>query len=201
VPTSGHPRGIAILPDNRTAYVAQETGAGVDLIDIAQHKVTKSIATGVRPAGAITSHDGKRVYVANGGGGTVSVIDVAAGKVIADVPVGKRAWNMALTADGRKLYVANGRSNSVSVIDTTTLKAIKEIPVGAMPWGVSITGVAVETLRLPHQPAPRRRAARKAVRARVTDGAVASCYCHAPGTLLIAVRHEKLSPVRKPLIP
>jgi len=139
VPTSGHPRGIAILPDNRTAYVAQETGSGVDLIDIAQHKVTKSIATGVRPAGAIASHDGKRVFVANGGGGTVSVIDVAAGKVIADVPVGKRAWNMALTADGRKLYVANGRSNSVSVIDTTTLKAVKEIPVGAMPWGVSIT--------------------------------------------------------------
>src|SRR5262249_36150796 len=43
VHTAGHPRGIAILPDGKSAYVAQETSGGVDVIDIAAHNVTKSI--------------------------------------------------------------------------------------------------------------------------------------------------------------
>ena len=138
VHTAGHPRGIAILPDNKTAYVAQETSGGVDVIDIAAHTVTKSITTGLRPSGAIASPDGKRVYISNGGSATISVIDTAQNKVTGEVPVGKRAWNMALTHDGKKLYIANGRSDSVSVIDTVALKAIAEIPVGTLPWGVQI---------------------------------------------------------------
>jgi len=138
VHTAGHPRGIAILPDSKTAYVAQETSSGVDVIDIAAKKVVTSINTGLRPAGAIASPDGKRVYVSNGGSAMISVIDTAKGKVIGEVPVGKRAWNMALTRDGKKLYIANGRSDSVSVIDTQALRALKEIPVGGLPWGVQI---------------------------------------------------------------
>ncbi len=138
VPTSGHPRGIAILPGNRFAYVAQEVTGGVDVIDLGTRKVVKSIATGLRPADAIASPDGHRVYVANGGDGSIAVIDVASNKVIATIPAGKRSWNMALTHDGKKLYVANGRFDSVSVIDTAALKKIKDIAVGGLPWGVQI---------------------------------------------------------------
>jgi len=138
IPTAGHPRGIAWLPGNQFAYVAQETAGGVDVVDVRAGKVAQSIKTGLRPAGATASRDGKRVYVSNGGDGTVSVIDTAAGKVIATLKVGKRPWNMALTRNGAKLFVANGRSNSVSVIDTSALKVIAEIPVGRLPWGVTI---------------------------------------------------------------
>ena len=39
VPTSGHPRGIALLPSKSLAYIAQEVAGGVDVLDIATHKV------------------------------------------------------------------------------------------------------------------------------------------------------------------
>lgn len=135
---SGHPRGIAWLAHQQTAYVAEESAGAVDVIDVAERKISASIHTGLRPAGAIASPDARRVYVSNGGDGTVTVIDTGTRQVIATLAVGKRPWNMALTHDGRKLYVPNGRSNSVSVIDTARLAVIAEIPVGALPWGVSI---------------------------------------------------------------
>jgi len=97
IATSGHPRGIALVGKG-TAYIAQETSGGVDIVDLVRHVVTGSIATGVRPADAIASRDGRRVFVANGGDGTVAAIDVATGKVTGSATVGKRAWNMALTA-------------------------------------------------------------------------------------------------------
>lgn len=134
----GHPRGIAWLPHQSIAYVAQEAAGNVDVVDVTQRTVLASIHTGLRPADAIASPDGTRVYVTNGGDGTVSVVDTAARRVLSSVPVGKRPWNMAITRDGRKLYVPNGRSNSVSVIDTASLKVIAEIPVGTLPWGVTI---------------------------------------------------------------
>ncbi len=136
--TSGHPRGIAWLPQRMIAYVAQERANAVDVIDAAKHAVIGSIHTGLRPADAIASRDGKMVFVSNGGDGTIAAIDTANRKVIATIPVGKRPWNMAMTRDGKKLYVANGRSNSVSVIDTDKLTVIKNITVGGLPWGVSI---------------------------------------------------------------
>ena len=138
VHTSGHPRGIAWLPNKPIAFVAQERAGGVDIIDVGKRAVIGTIHTGLRPADALAGLDGSHVFISNGGDGTVSVIDTATSKVVATIPVGKRPWNMALTHDGKKLYVANGRSNSVSVIDTAALAVIKEIPVGELPWGVSI---------------------------------------------------------------
>lgn len=138
VHTSGHPRGIAWLPNKPIAYVVQESAGGVDVVDVDKRAVIETIHTGLRPADALAGLDGKLVFVSNGGDGTISVIDTASRKVVATIPVGKRPWNMALTRDGKKLYVANGRSNSVSVIDTVRLAAVKEIAVGELPWGVSI---------------------------------------------------------------
>ena len=138
VHTSGRSRGVAWLPHQSIAYVAEESAGGVDIVDAAKHAVIGSIRTGLRPADAIATADGRRVFVSNGGDGTVSAIDTANRKVIATIRVGKRPWNMAITHNGKKLYVANGRSNSVSVIDTEKLALIKNIAVGKLPWGVSI---------------------------------------------------------------
>jgi YVTN family beta-propeller protein len=138
VHTSGGPRGIAWLPNQLIAYVAQERGGGVDVIDVAKRAIVRSIHTGLRPADVIIGKDGKFAFVSNGGDATVSVIDTASATVVATMAVGKRPWNMALTANGKKLYVANGRSNSVSVIDTQALRVLKSIGVGELPWGVEI---------------------------------------------------------------
>lgn len=138
LPTAGHPRGVAWLPNRSIAYVAQESANGVNVVDAASRRVVRFIPTALRAAGAIAAPDGKTVFVSNGGAGTVSAVDTATGRVVATIPVGKRPWNMAITHDGAKLYVANGRSNSVSVIDARKLTLLKTIPVGGLPWGVSI---------------------------------------------------------------
>ncbi len=138
VHTTGRSRGVAWLPGDRIAYVAEENSNGVNVVDVPGRRVLRLIPTGLRSADVIATQDGKRVFVSNGGAGTISAIDTATEKVIATIPVGKRPWNMALTHDGKKLYVANGHTGDVSVIDTAKLAVIKTIPVGKLPWGVDI---------------------------------------------------------------
>ncbi len=138
VHTTGRSRGVAWLPGDRIAYVAEESSNGVDIIDVPGRRVRTLIPTGLRAADTIATQDGKMVFVSNGGAGTISAIDTATEKVIATIPVGMRPWNMALTHDGKKLYVANGHTNNVSVIDTAKFTVIKTIPVGRLPWGVDI---------------------------------------------------------------
>jgi len=138
VHTTGRSRGVAWLPGDRIAYVAEENSNGVNIVDVPGRRVLRLIPTGLRSADVIATRDGKTVFVSNGGAGTISAIDTATEKVIATIAVGKRPWNMALTHDGKKLYVANGHTGDVSVIDTAKLAVIKTIPVGKLPWGVNI---------------------------------------------------------------
>lgn len=138
VHTTGRSRGVAWLPGDRVAYVAEENSNGVNIVDVPGRRVLRLIPTGLRSADVIATRDGKTVFVSNGGAGTISAIDTATEKVIATIAVGKRPWNMALTHDGKKLYVANGHTGDVSVIDTAKLAVIKTIPVGKLPWGVNI---------------------------------------------------------------
>ena len=102
IATSGHPRGMALLPGKKVAYVVQELVNGVDVVDLDKKKVVATIKTGVHPADAMASRDGKRVFVANGGEGTVVGDRCRHGKSSAPPPVGKRSWNMAHDAGRRQ---------------------------------------------------------------------------------------------------
>ena len=161
------PTGVAVIPDGRKVYIANQSSANVSVIDTATDTVTATIPVGSVPTGvAVTpgqlpiigrrvgqDDDGTRrikVYVANVDSNTVSAIDTATDKVTATIAVGtSRGPNgVAVTPDGKKVYVANAFSNNLSVIDTAKNKVTATIRVGLNP---NAFGIFIQ----PAQPAQR----------------------------------------------
>jgi YVTN family beta-propeller protein len=141
------PAGIAVTPDGKRLYVAENLTHKVAVVDLATRQVGAKIAVGEYPYDCEASSDGKRVYVSNWGSRSVAVIDTAGNQVINNIPVGDHPNDLELTRDGRILYVANANSNTVSVVSTEQMKEIEAIstalhpksPIGSTPNAVALS--------------------------------------------------------------
>jgi YVTN family beta-propeller protein len=84
-----HPRGVAVTPDGKRAYVTNAASNTVSVIDTASNTVVGTpILVGDNPFVVTVAPDGKHAYVTNLTSNTVSVIDTASDTVAATVPVG-----------------------------------------------------------------------------------------------------------------
>lgn len=142
VTVGGVPTGIALSPDGRWAYVADNLAGVLVVYDTVNLRTDGLVTVGSGPWGVAASPDGTRVYVANNGSGTVSVVDTASRSVIAAIPVGMTPGDIALDPSGRTLYVPSNGSGTVSVVDTATSTVRAIVPVGSQPWGVAATDTA-----------------------------------------------------------
>ncbi len=141
------PAGVAVTPDGKRLYVAENLTHRVAVVDLATRKVITKIAVGEYPYDCEVARDGKRVYVSNWGSRSVAVIDTAVNQVVNNIPVGDHPNDLELTRDGKTLYVANANSNTVSVVDTEQLKEIEAIstalhpksPIGSAPNAVALS--------------------------------------------------------------
>ena len=112
------------------AFISNEKGNSVSVVDLDKMAVVKTIPTGQRPRGIEFSRDGKFVYVALGDDDLVQVIDAAQLEVIGDLPSGADPEQIALDPAGKFIYVANENDAMVTVLDLGTGKASGEIKVG-----------------------------------------------------------------------
>ncbi|MBO0860231.1 MAG: beta-propeller fold lactonase family protein, partial [Chloracidobacterium sp.] len=141
------PAGIAVTPDGRRLYVAENLTNKVAVVDLAANQVITKIAVGEYPYDCEISGDGSRVYVSNWGSRSVAVIDAANNQVVSNIQVGDHPNDLELTRDGKTLYVANANSNTVSVVDTAQMKEIEAIstalhpksPIGSTPNAVALS--------------------------------------------------------------
>ena len=78
------------------AFVSNEKGNTVSVIDTGARSVLTTIPVGKRPWGMALTHDGKKLYVANGRSNSVSVIDTVTLAVIKEVPVGVLPWGVSI---------------------------------------------------------------------------------------------------------
>ena len=70
---------MAVTPDGKYAYVNNEFGSSLSVIDTATNEVTATITLGENPGTITVAPNGSYVYVTSGGnGGTVLVISTAA---------------------------------------------------------------------------------------------------------------------------
>jgi DNA-binding beta-propeller fold protein YncE len=99
----GHePRGIAVTPDGRTAFVALTVEDKVAVVDLAARKKTGEIAVGRWPRYLCLSPDGSRLAVACSGAGGIWIIDAAGRKVLFNKSFdGLNIGHMTLADDGR----------------------------------------------------------------------------------------------------
>lgn len=129
------------------AYVVNEFGGTVSVIDTATNTVGATVTVGTDPFFVAITPDGTKAYVTNDL--SVSVIDTSNNTVIAtitnsvDDPV-----SIAFTADGAFAFVANAGNNTVLIIDTTTNVVINTVTVGASPYGVAVLSLSSNLARV-----------------------------------------------------
>lgn len=159
------PRGIAVTPDGRKAYVSNHMDNTVSVIDTEQLKAIKVIPVGSLPWGLDTSGDGEKLFVANWGDNkdipldkknSITVIDTKNDTVLHNIalnasdeggPFGVRSppdinekW-VAITLDyGNKLVLLNTDTYQTKEIDLFGL-GVGTPTRGPMPipWILSIT--------------------------------------------------------------
>jgi len=141
------------------AYVSNEDGQSVSVIDTAKGDVTDTVNVGKRPRGLKLSHDGKRLYVAVSGlpkcppsqsdeecaklkhdfaADGIAVIDTQTLKVTGLLRAGSDPEQFDLSKDGQRLFISNEDTGTVSVLDVKTGALVGTIPVGAEPEGVRV---------------------------------------------------------------
>lgn len=139
VMVGGDPRGVAVDPDGKHAYVASYAENALRVIDTASQRVVGSIHVGANPRGVAVDPDNSgRAIVTNYSENSVSVIDTAAGKVIKTIAVGVNPTAVAIFPRDHFAFVTDYYGNTVSVIDLANFKLVGTVPVGARPDGVAI---------------------------------------------------------------
>ncbi len=138
IPLGGdHPRGIAVSPDDQTAYVAIMGDDRTVAVDLASGTVRDFTDTGDGPRHLLVSPDGKHLYVSNNGEGTVSEVSTANGEVTREVQVGNQPRSMAISPDGAALSVGNYGSATVSKILTADFEVVQTEKTDPLPIGIT----------------------------------------------------------------
>jgi len=121
-----YPAGIALSPDGRALYVAENLGDSLAVVDVASKRVVQRLATDKYPYAVAVAPDGA-VYVSAWGGWTVSIFSPRpeAGQRGqlgdgAKVRVGRHPSAIALNSAGTRLFIASASTDRVHVMDTQT---------------------------------------------------------------------------------
>ncbi|MCG6955522.1 MAG: beta-propeller fold lactonase family protein, partial [Gemmatimonadetes bacterium] len=124
-----YPAQLALSPDGRFMYVAENLADSVAVVDLASGQVLARHATERYPYGVAVGPDGT-VYVSAWGGHTVSVFrfaDDGSATVDRRVPAGRHPSALLLNHDGTRLFVASGSTDRVTVLDTKAMKVVAQL--------------------------------------------------------------------------
>jgi YVTN family beta-propeller protein len=132
------PVGIAVNPNTKKVYVANEYSNTVSVIDTETDKVQNRINVDVFPYGIDTNPLNNRVYVTNKGSNTVSVIDGSIDTKLLDISVGKSPVGVAVNPSANWIYVTNLEDGTLSIIDGISNEVIKTLSVGKIPYGIAV---------------------------------------------------------------
>jgi YVTN family beta-propeller protein len=150
---------LALPARAERAYVSNEDGNSVSVIDTQSAEVIATIDVGKRPRGMKIDRAGARLFVAVSGlpkcpptvpdeecakrkrdlgADGIAIIDTASLKVVRVLAAGSDPEQFDLSVDEARLFVANEDVGRTSVVDIASGKVIASIPVGLEPEGVAV---------------------------------------------------------------
>ncbi len=142
------------------AYVSNEDGETVTVLDPSTGDVIATVPVGKRSRGLKLNRDGSLLYVAVSGlpkcppsvpdeecaklkrdlnADGIATIDTATLKVSGLLKSGSDPEQFDLSRDGKRLFISNEDSSQASVLDTATGAIIVTIPIGHEPEGVRVS--------------------------------------------------------------
>ena len=143
---------VAASPDGKTAFVPIYGNSGVglpgtdgstiDVIDIAQRKLVRTIdfGHGVRPHCAVFNPEDGLLYVTTEIDKSIAIIDPKNMKIVGAIPTGAPDSHMlAISSDGRRGYTANVGPGTVSVLDLAAHKTLSVIAVAKHIQRIALT--------------------------------------------------------------
>ncbi len=141
------PELMAIDPDGKIIYIANEDDSLVTIMDIKSGDVLGEVPVGVEPEGMTVSPDNKYTVATSESTSMAHVIDNEKKKLIANVLVDSRPREAKFTQDGKELWVSSEVGGTISIIDPKTWKVVKKItfevpgvrPEQLQPVGIDFT--------------------------------------------------------------
>ena len=130
LPSGPDPEQVAISPDGKEVYVANEDIGQLSVIDTTDGHLIQSFKIGDEPEGVTVEPGGKRVWVTSEADGAVFVADLATKKIVKPVKVGPRPRSIAFTPDGASAYVPSENGATLTKIDVKKLAPSKTIDLG-----------------------------------------------------------------------
>ncbi len=127
-----------MTPDNKYVLVTNWCGFSLDVIDVAQDKVIKTLPIGRHPRGIIVSPDSKFAYIAEMGSIFVHRVNLNNWKV-RKIQVGSGPRALVMSPDGRYLYLTLNTSGGVVKFDLQNNKRVKETKTGSLARSLAIS--------------------------------------------------------------
>jgi len=136
IPVGGDPTDIAVTPNGRLVYVANELANYVTAVDVRTRAVVARIACGNYPLMVAARPGNEYVYASCGTDDKVAVIRTSDQTVTDWIRVGSSPHRLCFSASGDRCYVANQNSSTISVIRTSDNTVVASVPVGDTPRDV-----------------------------------------------------------------
>lgn len=155
--------GLCLLPacaEAAHAYVSNEDGESVTIIDTTHGDAVVTVPVGKRPRGLKLSRDGKLLFVAVSGlpkcppsepdaecaklkhdlaADGIAVLDTRKRRLIKVLKAGSDPEQFDVSRDGRRLFISNEDKGTLSVLDVKSGALEATVPVGREPEGVRVS--------------------------------------------------------------
>jgi YVTN family beta-propeller protein/autotransporter-associated beta strand protein len=140
--TEAVPSGVAITPEGRYAYIANQAGNTLSVLDARTYQVIGTIPVGNGPVGVAVSPSSEFAYVTNQFDNIVSVIvshQAVGNPIVLDGTNEGGPYGIAIGPGGQYAYVANSNTNEVSVISLSTGQVVATPTVSEGPIAVTVS--------------------------------------------------------------
>jgi YVTN family beta-propeller protein len=122
---TSYPAGLAVSPDGRFLYVAENLGDAVSVIDVSRREVVQRFVTDRYPYGVAA--DGTNVYVTCWGDSTVNAFSVKNGRLSRRPRIRVGRHPSAILLSGNRLFVTSATTDTIAVVDRKAGKRIKTL--------------------------------------------------------------------------
>ena len=103
--------------DVSEAFITDQTGDSLSIVELGTLKATDTIAIGGKPAGIAMSADGSRAFVTAPEGKELVVVDAAKRQIVKRIKVGAGPLGVAAHPTNGRVYVADWYKHKIFVVD------------------------------------------------------------------------------------